>query len=78
MGLPDEYVLPENYNDAYGLMGDGVVVPVVRFLAEHILEPILGMAHANRGDTDADARNLWFELHEDDAREWSHEEAMAQ
>ena len=22
-------------------MGDGVVVPVVRFLAEHILEPVL-------------------------------------
>ena len=24
MGLPDDYVLPENYNDAYGLMADGV------------------------------------------------------
>ena len=42
MGLPDDYQLPGNTNDAYGLMGDGVVVPVVRFLAEHILEPILG------------------------------------
>jgi DNA (cytosine-5)-methyltransferase 1 len=41
MGLPDEYRLPENYNDAYHLSGDGVVVPVVRFLAEHILEPLL-------------------------------------
>jgi DNA (cytosine-5)-methyltransferase 1 len=41
MGLPDEYVLPEKYNDAYGLMADGVVVPVVRHLAEHILEPVL-------------------------------------
>ena len=41
MGLPDDYQLPSNYNDAYGLMGDGVVVPVVRFLAEHILEPVL-------------------------------------
>ena len=41
MGLPDDYLLPSNYNDAYGLMGDGVVVPVVRFLAEHILEPVL-------------------------------------
>ena len=28
-------------NDAYGLMGDGVAVPVVRHLAEYILEPIL-------------------------------------
>ena len=41
MGLPDDYRLPSNYNDAYGLMGDGVVVPVVRFLAEHILQPVL-------------------------------------
>jgi DNA (cytosine-5)-methyltransferase 1 len=41
MGLPDGYLLPSNYNDAYGLMGDGVAVPVVRFLAAHILEPVL-------------------------------------
>ena len=41
MGLPDEYELPENYNEAYHLTGDGVVVPVVRHIAEHILEPIL-------------------------------------
>ena len=42
MGLSDDYLLPGNYNDAYGLMGDGVAVPVVRFLAEHILEPFCG------------------------------------
>jgi DNA (cytosine-5)-methyltransferase 1 len=41
MGLPDTYALPRNYNDAYHLVGDGVAVPVVRFLAEHILEPLL-------------------------------------
>jgi len=41
MGLPDRYVLPENYNDAYHLMGDGVAVPVVRHLAKHILEPLI-------------------------------------
>lgn len=41
MGLPDDYQLPDNYNEAYHLTGDGVVVPVVRFLAEHIFEPIL-------------------------------------
>jgi len=41
MGLPDEYELPENYNEAYHLTGDGVVVPVVRYLAQHIFEPIL-------------------------------------
>lgn len=41
MGLPDTYLLPEKYNDAYHLAGDGVAVPVVRFLAEHLLEPLL-------------------------------------
>ena len=41
MGLPDTYTLPENYNEAYHLTGDGVVVPVVRHLAEHIFEPVL-------------------------------------
>jgi DNA (cytosine-5)-methyltransferase 1 len=44
MGLPDDYVLPENYNEAYHLTGDGVVVPVVRHLAEHIFEPVLNVA----------------------------------
>ena len=41
MGLPDSYQLPENYNDAYHLAGDGLAVPVVRFLAKNLLEPIL-------------------------------------
>ena len=41
MGLPDSYVLPENYNEAYHLTGDGVVVPVVRHLAKHIFEPVI-------------------------------------
>jgi len=41
MGLPDDYELPENYNAAYHLAGDGVVVPVVRYLAAQILEPLV-------------------------------------
>jgi DNA (cytosine-5)-methyltransferase 1 len=41
MGLPDSYQLPENYNEAYHLTGDGVVVPVVRHLAENLFERIL-------------------------------------
>ena len=41
MGLPDEYKLPENYNEAYHLTGDGVVVPVVRHLAAYTFEAIL-------------------------------------
>jgi DNA (cytosine-5)-methyltransferase 1 len=51
MGLPDDYRLPGNYNDAYGLMGDGVVVPVVRHLAEHILEPILRAQRDQAGNS---------------------------
>jgi DNA (cytosine-5)-methyltransferase 1 len=41
MGLPDSYALPKNYNEAYHLAGDGVAVPVVRYLAANILEQIL-------------------------------------
>lgn len=41
MGLPDSYVLPERYNEAYKLAGDGVAVPVVRHLAASIFEPVL-------------------------------------
>jgi DNA (cytosine-5)-methyltransferase 1 len=41
MGLPDNYELPKNYNEAYHLTGDGVAVPVVRHLAKHIFEPLL-------------------------------------
>jgi DNA (cytosine-5)-methyltransferase 1 len=50
MGLPDSYILPENYNDACHLAGDGVAVPVVRFLARNLLEPVLaaGEGKGNR------------------------------
>ncbi|MFF0637973.1 DNA cytosine methyltransferase [Nocardia sp. NPDC004151] len=41
MGLDDSYILPEKYNEAYHLIGDGVAVDVVHFLAENILEPLL-------------------------------------
>jgi len=41
MGLPDFYRLPDRYNDAYRLAGDGVVVPVVSHLAKHLLAPVL-------------------------------------
>jgi DNA (cytosine-5)-methyltransferase 1 len=40
MGLDDSYVLPARYNDAYHLAGDGVVVPVVSHLAEHIFDKV--------------------------------------
>jgi DNA (cytosine-5)-methyltransferase 1 len=41
MGLADDYHLPPNYNEAYHLTGDGVVVPAVAHLAENLFEPIL-------------------------------------
>ena len=43
MGLPDSYKLPEKYNEAYHLMGDGVVVPVVSHLNKHLLLPIANL-----------------------------------
>ena len=46
MGLDEEYQLPSRYNEAYHLTGDGVAVPVVRYLASHIIEPFLGMPSA--------------------------------
>jgi DNA (cytosine-5)-methyltransferase 1 len=46
MGLDDRYVLPGNYNEAYHLTGDGVAVPVVRHLARHIFEPLIGVVSA--------------------------------
>lgn len=48
MGLPDDYRLPKNYNEAYHLAGDGVVVPVVRHLSAHILEPILARIESSK------------------------------
>jgi DNA (cytosine-5)-methyltransferase 1 len=40
MGLPDEYVLPQTYTDACHLLGDGLAVPAVRFIARHLLDPL--------------------------------------
>lgn len=47
MGLPEEYRLPKRYNEACHLTGDGVAVPVVRHIAEWIIEPALGQSGAN-------------------------------
>jgi DNA (cytosine-5)-methyltransferase 1 len=42
MGLPDSYRLPRTTTAALHVVGDGVAVPVVRHLAQEILEPLLG------------------------------------
>lgn len=41
MGLPRRYQLPPNYNEAYHLTGDGVVVDVVRHLSRNLLLPLV-------------------------------------
>jgi DNA (cytosine-5)-methyltransferase 1 len=50
MGLPDDYRLPLNANDAYDLIGDGVAPAVVRHLAAHVLEPILNATVSRKSD----------------------------
>lgn len=47
MGLPDDYILPSKYNEAYHLTGDGVVVPVVRHLEETIFRPLIAGSRGN-------------------------------
>jgi len=42
MGVPEEYRLPDNYSDAYHLLGDGLAVPVVAWLERNLLTPLLG------------------------------------
>lgn len=49
MGLRDSYRLPEGRTASYNLTGDGVVVPAIRCLAEHILEPVLQAADVRFG-----------------------------
>jgi DNA (cytosine-5)-methyltransferase 1 len=51
MGIPDDYELPASYNEAYHLAGDGVVVPVVAWLAREVLRPLLS-ASTNKSQND--------------------------
>ncbi|OFW98609.1 MAG: hypothetical protein A3E78_01750 [Alphaproteobacteria bacterium RIFCSPHIGHO2_12_FULL_63_12] len=44
MGLPDTYILPSGATAALKLVGDGVAPPVVAWLAENVLEPMLARA----------------------------------
>ena len=44
MGLPDRYALPKTATAALHVAGDGVAVPVVRWLARELLEPLLAPA----------------------------------
>ena len=40
MGLADNYQLPQNYNEAYHLLGDGVVAPVAGWLGQTLFQPL--------------------------------------
>jgi DNA (cytosine-5)-methyltransferase 1 len=44
MGLPESYRLPSAATAALHVAGDGVAVPVVRWLAQELLEPLLSPA----------------------------------
>lgn len=48
MGLPEDYSLPLKYNEAYHLIGDGVVVPVVAHINQHILLPVINSNAKNQ------------------------------
>lgn len=47
MGAPKDYELSTSYNESYNAMGDAVAVPVVRYLADHLLEPLCRIAKSN-------------------------------
>ena len=46
MGLADGYALPRAATRALHVVGDGVAVPVVRWLEAQLLAPLLAARHA--------------------------------
>ena len=44
MGLDAQYRMPARYNQAYHVAGDGVAVPIVRYLDEQLFQPIMSCA----------------------------------
>jgi DNA (cytosine-5)-methyltransferase 1 len=47
MGLPDDYRLPKAQTSALHVCGDGVAVPAVGWLTQHLLQPLLSGAPAS-------------------------------
>jgi DNA (cytosine-5)-methyltransferase 1 len=47
MGLSDDYVLPQCYEHAFQVIGDGVAVPVVAFLKDKLLEPLAAASRSS-------------------------------
>lgn len=58
MGVREQYQLPQKYNDAYHLFGDGVAVPVVRWLGRHLLLPLISIR--KRADRTGNRRRARF------------------
>ena len=54
MGLADDYRLPPVKTAALHLVGDGVAVPVVRYLAQQVLEPLLAATVPDRASTNSE------------------------
>ena len=50
MGAPETFKIPGTYNDAYAAMGDAVALPVVSFLAQHLIYPLANRCKHYRGD----------------------------
>lgn len=48
MGVTDNYPVPSAYNDAYHVFGDGVVVPVVSWIDQHLLWPLAASTNLER------------------------------
>jgi DNA (cytosine-5)-methyltransferase 1 len=48
MGLGDDYPLPASTTAALHLMGDAVAVPVVRWLGEHLLAPLVAASRKTK------------------------------
>ena len=46
MGLSERYKMPARYNQAYHVAGDGVAVPIVRYLDAQIFQPVLAQGRA--------------------------------
>jgi len=61
MGVPESYPLPEHYNEAYHLFGDGVAVPVVSWLEKHLLRP-LALSRADNSIPESDTSPAGFRI----------------
>lgn len=60
MGLDDNYILPSSATETYHLSGDGVAVPVVSFLRDRLIEPLLCADGADLDLTISHAANPQF------------------